>query len=240
MFKTKLFIAILLLSGSLSFSQDTQYFDAPFGGGGGYTPGWIIPEFNVLNEKLSTLGIPEFSSSGLYTSGGAGFLYIGFIRNLRLGGMGFGGSSSSSSNVSGVNREAIYSVGGGGLTIEYTLPFIKNVGVSIGTIVGGGSVSVEFYSNNGNFNWNDLGTDLSSSSNVSRTLTNNFWIVAPTINIDIPFYRFFSFRVGGGYVFTAGEEWRAENDQKISNVPTGLNGKSFFIQTGVFLGFFSF
>ena len=42
-------------------------------------------------------------------------------------------------------NEAIYSLGGGGLTVEYTLPFIKNIGVSVGAILGAGSMSLELY-----------------------------------------------------------------------------------------------
>ncbi|MCK7523537.1 MAG: hypothetical protein MZV64_40745 [Ignavibacteriales bacterium] len=70
-------------------------------------------------------------------SGGAGFVYIGFVPNLRIGGMGFGGSTSESALLNGFEREAVYQISGGGLTVEYTLPFIKNMAVSVGTIIGG-------------------------------------------------------------------------------------------------------
>ena len=40
----------------------------------------------------------------MFTTGGAGFIYIGFVKNLRIGGMGFGGSISSSSTIDGDNQ----------------------------------------------------------------------------------------------------------------------------------------
>ncbi len=140
--KEKIFIIILFFSCSL-FSQDKKYFDAPFGGGGGYTPGWIFVNLDDLNKQLISFGSGQLSKSGFYTSGGAGFIYIGFIPNLRIGGLGFGGSTSESALSNGYEREVVYNISGGGLTVEYTLPFIKNVAVSVGTIIGGGSIQIE-------------------------------------------------------------------------------------------------
>lgn len=218
-------------------AQTTKYFDAPFGGGGGFVVGWNLPNVDPINLKLSEIGFPELSTSGVFTTGGAGFIYIGFIKNLRVGGMGYGGSTSSSSTIDGINNEAIYSIGGGGLTVEYTLPFIKNIGVSAGATLGGGSLSLELYRNDGNFNWDEL---LSNSSNISRKIHNSFWTFTPTLNVDIPVYRFIALRLGTGYQFTFAGDWEAENGKSISGVPSDLSADGFFIQVGIFAGFFSF
>lgn len=219
------------------FSQSSKYFDAPFGGGGGFIAGWYIPQIDALNLKLKEIGIPELSTSGMFTTGGAGFIYIGFVKNLRLGGMGFGGSVSTSTTINNENFESIYSLGGGGLTVEYTLPFVKNIGLSVGAIIGGGSHSVEFYKNDGSFNWNDI---LGNESNVSRKIESNYWIFSPTINAEFPVYRFAALRLGVGYQFTIAGEWEAENGQSIINVPSGLKSDGFFVQLGLIAGFFSF
>ena len=236
--KLKLFIIFLILSCSL-FSQDKKYFDAPFGGGGGYTPGWIFINLDELNKQLISFGSGQLTKSGFYTSGGAGFIYIGFVPGLRVGGMGFGGSTSESALLNGFEREAIYSISGGGFTVEYTLPFIKNAAVSVGTIIGGGGIQIELYKNAGSFDWQNLFTE-SSSNNISRRINNNFFLLTPTLNVDIPFYRFVSFRIGGGYQLAFGKTWKAENDKELFNVPSKLNGNGFFIQTGIFFGFFSY
>ena len=223
---------------SSGLAQTTKYFDAPFGGGGGFTPGWYIPNVDPLNLKLKQVGIPEFSKSGMFTTGGAGFIYIGFVKNLRIGGMGFSGKRSESSFYNGTNYESTYSLGGGGVTVEYTLPFIKDIGVSVGGIIGGGSITIETFSNTNSFSWDKL-FDNSSSNNLTR-MSNSYWILTPTLNMEIPVYRFVALRFGLGYQFTVGGSWEANNGQSISGVPDNLNGNAFFIQTGIFAGFFSF
>ena len=235
--------AIIIFAVSInSFPQTTKYFDAPFGGGGGFVGGWVVPNIEPLNLKLKEIGIPELSTSGLFTTGGAGFIYIGFVKNFRLGGMGFGGTATSKTTIGNDNLEALYSVGGGGLTVEYTLPFIKNIGVSVGAILGAGSMSVELYRNDGNFIWDNIWDDVDNgqSTNVSKKIDKSFWIFNPTLNAEFPIYRFIALRLGVGYQFTFGGDWKADNDQTISGVPSGLNADGFFIQAGIFAGFFSF
>ncbi len=235
----KYYLALFLgLAFSLStYGQTTKYFDAPFGGGGGFVSGWHIPNVDPLNLKLKEIGIPELSTSGMFSTGGAGFIYIGFVKNLRVGGMGFGGSVSSTSTIGLDNLEAVYSIGGGGLTVEYTLPFIKNIGVSIGAILGAGSMTVELYRNDGNFSWEEI---LSESTNISRKIETSYWTFTPTLNAEFPVYRFIALRLGVGYQLTFGGDWETENGQTISGVPSDLKSDGFFIQAGIFAGFFSF
>jgi hypothetical protein len=252
--KKKVFlILILFIATTVGYSQSQQFFDSPFGGGGGFTPGWSFTKVNSLNTMLSQVSLPTVSSSGLFTTGGAGFIYIGFVPGLRVGGMGYGGSTSSKSTLSPVrialfpattyNVETDYSLGGGGLTIEYTLPFIKAVGVSVGATIGGGSIIVELYRNGQNNNWGDIFNSAAGNYYVDeshKTLKNNYWLISPTLNVDIPFYRFLCFRIGAGYNLTLGEEWKLDNGQSIAGVPSDFNGRNFYLQTGIFIGFFSF
>ena len=71
-------------------------------------------------------------------------------------------------------------------------------------------------------------------------MSNAFFTITPTLNIDIPITRFIAFRIGGGYVLTLGDSWKIENGQELLNVPSQLSGNSFYIQTGIFFGFFAF
>jgi hypothetical protein len=244
--RNKLLIILFLLFLITNFTeaQDSKYFDAPFGGGGGYTPGWVFPNMDAINKELVSLGIPGLSESGFYSSGGAGFIYIGFIKNLRIGGMGYGGSTTevSEKDDDGFIREVRYSLSGGGLTVESSIPVISNIGISLGAVIGAGSIRINVYNNDGNFNWDDLwnGNQNPPSQNFNRSLRNGYFLFSPTLNVDIPIYRFISFRIGGGYQITFGGEWVVDNDQKLANVPTDLNGNTFFLQTGILLGFFSF
>ena len=240
----KIIFAILFCTGTMIYGQSGQFFDAPFGGGIGYGPAWYVPNIDPINTQLSANGMSELSSSGFYSSGIAGFLYVGFVKNLRVGGMGYGGSISTSQNIEDVNREVVYSLGGGGLTLEYTLPFIKDIGVSVGAAIGSGSLELDIYRNSGDFTWEGTWEELSDpnipSESYNRKLKNSFWMITPSINLDYPIYRFVSLRLGVGYQLTFADEWTADNDQPVANVPSNLNSNSFFIQSGIFIGFFSF
>jgi hypothetical protein len=241
--KEKVFVLILFFSITLIAQQERRYFDTPFGGGGGYAPGWYIPNLDPVNQKLNLIGIPGLRTSGIFSSGGGGFIYLGVVPNFRIGGMGFGGSTSSDISEGGINREVRYSFGGGGITVEYTMPFIKRIAVSVGAIIGAASQDLEIYRNSGNFSWDDVWSGISENdptADFSRVMENNYWILSPTLNIDIPFYRFFVFRIGAGYHLSLGNEWKVENDRGLAGVPSELNGDGFFIQSGIFIGFFSF
>lgn len=234
---------IVLTLTSVIKAQGSKMFDAPFGIGGGYLPTWNFVNTNELNNILATASFPEITNSGFYSSGGAGFVYIGFVPNLRIGGLGFGGSTSNQSKIGNENRETVVSIGGGGITLEYTLPFIRNVGVSLGTLIGGGSYQVELFKNSGSYSLNDVINEIGSSdatANYNRRLVDNFILISPTINIEIPIYYLAAVRLGVGYSFTLGDSWEVENGLELSNVPSSINGNNLYIQAGIFLGLFSY
>jgi len=234
-------LLIVLFLSITVYSQQNKYFDAPFGGGIGYAPGWYMPNLDPVNFEMNNIGMPALSTSGFYSSGIAGFIYIGFVKHLRVGGMGFSGSTSSTQKIGDVNREVLYKLGGGGVTIEYTLPFVKDFGVSVGATIGAGTMTVNIFSSNGDFNWEniwDFGE--AEASSVNTVMNNNFWMFTPTLNLDWPVYRFVVLRLGVGYQLTFGDEWTADNDQPLKGVPSDLSGNAFFIQSGIFIGFFSF
>jgi hypothetical protein len=247
-------IIIIIISSVNSLPQESSYYDAPLGGGIGYTPGWIIPKVDGINYQLKIFGVPGISKNGIFTSGGAGFIYLGILENFRIGGFGFGGSKSSSANYSpndlsqnntetGTQQnEAIYSLNGGGLSFEYTLPFIKDIAMSLGLLVGRGSLSIELYRNYGNINWQSFWQNNQSGyqSASSSLLKDTYWIFSPTLNVEIPVYHMLCFRIGVGYNYTFGNSWTYDNNQDIVNSPSDINGNSFFIQTGIFVGLFSF
>ena len=240
---TKFILIVLLVSATTIFpQQQKKYFDAPFGGGIGYVPAWYFPKVEPINLELQSIGMPELSTSGFYSSGGAGFVYIGFIKFLRIGGMGYGGSISTSQVINGLNKEVIYSLGGGGVTIEYTLPFVKNIGLSIGAIIGAGNLEIQMFSNTGSFTWQNTWEEFASDSSdsFSRTLNNSFWLITPTLNLDVPINRFILVRLGAGYQIAFNDDWTADNDQELKGVPSDLNANTFFVQSGIFIGFFSF
>ncbi len=234
-------VTLVIIAAFCVYPQESSFYDAPFGGGGGFTPFWFIPNTGAINTQIKTFGVPALSNGGFYVSGGSGFIYLGIVNNLRIGGMGFGGTTSRSSASGGINKEVDYSLSGGGLTVEYTLPFINAVAVSPGVILGRGSLEISVYKNSGTLPWNKLWTDAAGNSDdFYATVANKYWIVTPTLNVDIPAYRMLAFRIGIGYQFTLGSKWTYDNGQDLTGVPSDISGKAFFIQTGIFVGLFSF
>jgi hypothetical protein len=243
-------LIIIIISATINIlPQESSFYDAPLGGGIGYIPGWIMPKVDGINAQLKNIDFPGLPSGGFYSSGVSGFIYLGALKNFRIGGFGFGSSKSNTgeyyySNSNGESgmeqRETNYSLTGGGLSLEYTLPFVKDIAVSVGTLLGRGSLSIGMYRNNGSAGWQAVWRGLYSSSTSSLTMKNSYWLFSPTLNIEIPAYHMLCFRIGAGYQFTFGSNWTYDNDKDISNVPSNINGNSFFIQTGIFIGLFSF
>ncbi len=243
----RLFFVFLIFAGisNTNFSQEkAMAWDSKFALAGGFTPGWIMPNFDGFNNQIKTLGLDEFSNSGFFATGGAGHVSLPFLRNFRVGGMGIGGSTKVSKEINGRNYEAKYSSGFGGFTAEYTFPFVSKVAISAGVILGGGNRTLELYNNNNEFSWDEIWQNIpdvdQQEKNIYKKLTNSFFSVTPTLHLDIPYKRFFAFRIGAGYQIAVNENWKADNGQKISNVPSNLNNNSFFIQTGIFIGFFNY
>lgn len=239
-------ICLITLSVTTVYAQDEQEVGllTKFGFGGGFNAMWLMPNLDDLNKMLPAAGVESFSKSGFMSYGGSGYIYLMFIDNVRVGGIGISGTTSRTGFKDGFNKEVDYSAGLGGLTIEYTLPFVEKIGISVGGIIGVGSSTIEIYQNKGSLAWSDLWKEVSDPSqntqNISRRMKNTFFTFAPTLNIDIPISRFASFRIGGGYIISFGENWKGDNDIQLNGVSSSLNGSTFFLQTGIFIGFISY
>lgn len=238
----KVSILFLFLSISLH-AQDGQNVGwiTKFGLAGGFNPTYVFPNVDPINQMLPDFGVDKLSTSGMMAYGGSGYIYILLIDNLRLGGMGMGLSQTRDGVVDGINRQVDYSMGFGGFTVEYTFPFIKTPAVSIGAIIGAGSLEIDIYQNKNSGNWDDVWDNFEDDADTKMlSMHNSFFTFTPTLNIDYPVTRYLAFRIGAGYVLTFAGDWKLNNDIAISNVPSDLKADSFFIQTGIYLGFFAF
>jgi hypothetical protein len=243
--KKILIIFFLLILSINVFPQSRQRVGliSKFGIAGGFTPIWVTPNFDPINTKLKSFGTSKLPEEGMLATGGSGYAYVMFINNLRIGGMGYSGTVSRDAVVNGYKREMIYSMGGGGVTIEYTLPTIKGLGLSFGAILGAGSFDIKLHQNQGDVGWDEIWNKISSGddpNNINTKLTNSYYMFIPTVNLDVPITRFLALRIGGGYQFTFAGDWEIDNGRDLNGVPSDLNGDSFFIQSGIFLGFFAF
>jgi hypothetical protein len=247
--KKVFFVFLLVLFTRGAVPQEKPFFDAAFGAGGGFTPAWMIPDFSALNEKVVPFKTDEFSKSGFFAFGGGGFVYIGFVKNLRVGGMGMEGATKQTKIVtypSGVDfrHEVEYTSSFGGVTIEYTLPYFRKTAVSLGAVIGGGMTRITVARHAGAWTWDKTWQDLadpnSLSASYSRTLQHSYFTLVPTINIDYPVYRFVSLRLGAGYSIPIGTTWAMDGDIEFNGVPDTAPSGGLFITSGVYFGFFSY
>ena len=237
-------VLILFLFLSISYhAQDGQNVGwiSKFGLAGGFNPIFVLPNVDPINQMLPNFGVDELSTSGMMAYGGSGYIYILLIDNVRLGGMGLGLTQTRDGIVNGINRQVDYSMGFGGFTVEYTLPFIKTPAVSIGAIIGAGSLEIDIYQNKNSGNWDDAWNNFEGDADTKMlSMHNSFFTFTPTLNIDYPVTRYLAFRIGAGYILTFAGDWKLNNDLEFSGVPSDLKADSFFIQTGIYLGFFAF
>lgn len=238
-------IALLWLILAVSFyAQGMEQIGwvAKFGVAAGPLSVYVKPDLSPINPYVNNFGLDNIAENGMFTWGGGGYAYIMIVPNLRIGGMGFGGSSTNSKTLGGVTKESVYSYGAGAFTVEYTLPFVKNMALSVGAIIGGGYAELQLYERGENVNWSDVwkSFDDSNTNFKSHKLSNKFFTLSPTINLDVPLTRFIAFRLGGGYIISFSNEWTADNGVSLSGVPGSLTSSSFFIQTGLYFGFFAF
>lgn len=242
MIKTTVLIILLFLINLPATAQNDMGWDAKFAFGGGFTPGWIIPDINEINRMMDDFGTGSFAKSGFFATGGAGYISIAVVKNIRIGLMGLGGSMTKT----GSGLESKYSLSVLGFTAEYTFPFIPYVAVSAGAVIGGGTTSLDLhkYSSSYNADWNDLWDEMYGSGNTvanfSRKISNSYFTVIPTLNVDIPLYRFFAFRIGGGYQIALNDSWELDNEHSLQNTPDGLSSNAVFIQAGIFIGYFNY
>ncbi len=233
----------MIMSFSLIFAQENAEVGwvARFGLAGGINPVYLFPNVDPVNEQIKNVGLNELSKSGMIAWGGSGYAYIMFVENLRIGGIGLSGSMNTSGKVGEFDKEVKYGYGMGGLTIEYTFPSLHRVAISVGGIIGMTSTEIEIYQSSMNYNWENLWQKVNNKTQeVSDKLTKTSYLIAPTVNFDIPLNRFIAFRLGAGYSFGFGGDWEINNHKNIEGVPSDLNSNTFFIQTGIYLGFFSY
>lgn len=244
--KKILFAVLVLLSPKSLFAQEAEDVGwvARFGAAVGLTPAYVFPNFDPINAQIKEMKIDQLSTSGMFVVGGGGYAYIMLVDNLRIGGMGVTGTKSTSGTVGILNKEVKYNYSFGGVSVEYTLPFIQNIAVSVGTVIGMGTTSVEIFQNSGIFNWTDtwrkVNDGIVMTNQVSDKMTNSFYSITPTLNVDIPLSRFVAVRVGGGYVASFGNDWKINNEKTLNATPSDLSSNSFFIQTGIFFGLIAF
>jgi hypothetical protein len=216
-----------------------------FGAAGGFMPMWAFPNMDDINTQLTAANMPAFSNSGIYTSGGAGYAYILFVPNLRVGGIGGGGSTKVSrtirDDIRQFQKEAEYSISYGGVIVEYAVPiFAPRLSLLFGAMLGGGSIRLDVSQSDAFQQWNKIWDDAKnngSTATYKRRLSTDFFSYQPYVAIEYGITGFIGIRAGVGYLGNTSADWKVD-DISLSNVPSGIKTNGLIIQTGIFFGAF--
>lgn len=216
---------------------------AKVGGGGGFTPLFLFWDVDAFNNILPT-SVQKFDKSPMILTGGQGFAYIMLVENLRIGGMGAGGSSKTSAISGGFRRDVEVAVNFGGVTIEYAIAIFERLDVVPGILLGGGTMGITMTRDNASFKeWGALWSEFDgtvAATNYTRRLDGSFYVYQPSVQIEFALLRWVALRVGASYVGMVSPSWELDGKFDVANVPSSVSGKGWVIHTGIFAGTFLF
>ena len=240
--RAQLTVFFLIIFGFLgsSYSQ----FLPSFAFAGGVRAGWHFNPVKELNTELKNAGFPVMPENGFFTFGGGGFIDLPMKSNfLRIGGFGSGFTSKQTKAVNdSLTKDANYSMGLGGVSLEFVMPLGKIIDVSLGTQISTGTLQLELYQYGKDFgSYNSIFTELesnSSSSNLSRTFKSRFYTIQPQIGIGFLLKKFMYLKIDCGYQVGTQNTWRVDNDVKVKDFPKGIEPKGFVLSLGLNFGLF--
>jgi len=216
---------------------------------GGVTPGWVFVDVKPVNDYLVAAGGAPLKDDGMFLFGGGGAVYVGVINNFRVGGMGMGGSISSSSVDSlGVRRDAEFNNGFGGVTFEYVIPLFPRLDIAVGTMLGWGGVDLTIRQDvGGNLTWDDEWGNFGSGNysipggqinNITRTLSGSYFVWIPSVNVEYALLGWCAVRLGASYVGMSAPSWSVDGQYDLTGVPSTVNGKGWMINAAFLVGTF--
>ncbi|MBN1448240.1 MAG: hypothetical protein JXA28_09945 [Bacteroidetes bacterium] len=208
------------------------------GGGGGITPTWYFLNTQNLNNALAEKGFPLLPEDGLFLFGGHGYAYIMLIPNLRIGGMGFGGSLEERRDNLGLYQSTRLDVGAGGVTLEYVFPFGR-FHVAVGGMIGGGSYTLTMtQAENSAKSWGGLfPTTLESNPQSRHEMNRSFLTWQPALTLEYEIHPFIILGLTGGWYGSSGGEWRLDDQFDLEEMPD-FDFDGGFVRFGLTFGLF--
>ncbi len=211
----------------------------------GFTMGYLFMDTAPINEFLKAGGAAPVSDNGVFLYGGAGAAYIMLVKNLRVGGIGMSGHTSSSIvDAGGVRRDSKLTAGYGAITFEYVLPIVERLDLVGGLNLGWGGIDIELTkSTSGSTTWQQEqaaygSPNLTSTNNLTRTLSGNYFIWTPSVSVEYAFLGWLGARVGVSYLGMSSPSWEVDKNFDLVGVPSNVTGKGWMVNGGIFLGTF--
>lgn len=215
--------------------------------GGGFSVGYFTPNLDAFNTNIAQPFVGEDLKSTVILYGGQGFIPFPWITNLRVGGMGYGGQTKIccyeyvASSGQDLTRSLTYSLGYGGLMLDYALPLgIDQLNILAGVELGLGGVDIEAVqaANRNSFSIED---DFNSSTvNITHTYSSSFFLYKPRIVFEFAPTNFLMFDISVGYQGTSMGTWKVDGDVGLGDTQklNDINGSGFIAHFGINIGFF--
>lgn len=254
--KRYLFVVALFLTISPLYAQGTDQGEEPIpprrssavkiGGAVGFTSSWLLLDVAPLNAYIRSANARQFTDDGMILLGGQGYAYILFLPNVRVGGLWSGGMRKSRSVdvSSNTRRDVELSVGLGALTIDYVIPVTPRIDISVGGLLGGGSMDLKLTRDEGRAKiwgsyWNTLGSQ-QTVYEYSGKLSGSFFIYQPAVNVEYAVLRWLGVRAGVSYMGMSGGSWKLDDTYEVLGVPDNINAGGWMFNGGIFVGTFVF
>lgn len=240
--KLRILTVLLVFLGFLGTSNSQLLPSFAFAGGA--TAGWYFNPVKDLNIQLKNAGFPEMPENGFMTLGGGGFIDLPRSGNfIRIGAFGNGFTSKLSKQVNDtLKKDVNYSLGQGGISLEYVIPLSKIFDISFGSQFSTGTLKLELYQYGSDISsYSNIFSQLSSngsSTNLSKVFKSRFYNVQPQVGIGILLRKFMYLKFDCGYQIGAQKIWRVDNDVEVKDFPKGIEPKGFVINIGLNFGLF--
>ncbi len=237
------FLAAMVVFFGILGTANSQLLPS-FAFAGGVTAGWHFNPTKDLNLQLKDAGFPEMSENGFFTFGGGGFIDLpNKSYFIRIGGFGNGFSSKLTKQVNDtLTKASNYSLGQGGISLEYVIPISKVFDISFGSQFSTGTLSLELYQyGKGSGNYGTIFGELQSngtSSNLSRVFKSRFYTVQPQLGIGVLLRKFMYLKIDCGYQLGAQSTWRVDNNTEVTGFPKGIEAKGLVVNVGLNFGLF--
>ncbi len=231
------------------YQEEDKGAPAFFSVGGGVLGAFFKPDLSAFNSNLGIPFVGKNYREQVWMIGGQGFVTLPWVKNLRLGGMGYSGTSADcgciDTTVNGgadtVNRYMTYEVGYAAITIDYVLPLrMGHFHIVPGVALGYGAVNLYLRQAQNRLSF-DLNADFNgSSANYTHTYTSNFFLYMPQVQFEYSPIGFLMFRLSAGWQGTAMGTWTVDQGVSLgsANSLSGIKGSGLIVSLGAFLGLF--
>lgn len=215
--------------------------------GGGFTAGALLADLGSLNTNIAKPFINQELPGTIAMFGGQGFIPFPWVKNLVIGGVGMSGRSQiccvpdTASTGQPVMRTLRYSVGYGGISLDYALPIrISRCFILAGVELGFGSVSIYAKQAYDRPSF-DIGSEFDQpTTNITHTYSAGMFVYKPQITFEWAPLSFMMFKASVAYQGTSVSTWKADEDVELGTTDKlgSINGSGLMVSGGIYLGFF--